>query len=95
VSAGADYSRRLSADDTLDLSASINRYSNPTSVVIPATTFTHATYVRAAADYSRRISDRWFGGLSLAARKVTQTGPDPDADLSASLFIRYRFGDVR
>ena len=27
--------------------------------------------------------------------KLTQNGPDPKADLSASLFIRYRFGDVQ
>jgi hypothetical protein len=94
ISIGADYSRRLTADDTINFSLSANRYSSPTSV-ITGRTFSHATYVRAAGDYSRRLSDRWFGGVTLAARKVTQTGPDPDADVSGSLFIRYRLGDVR
>jgi hypothetical protein len=36
-----------------------------------------------------------YGGVDLAARKLAQTGRDPDADLSAALFIRYRLGDIR
>jgi hypothetical protein len=36
-----------------------------------------------------------FAGLDLAARKLTQTGPDPKTDFNGSLFIRYRFGDVQ
>jgi hypothetical protein len=94
LSIGADYSRRLTADDTIDFSASANRYSTPLTI-LAGPSFSHATYIRAAADYSRRISDRWFGGATLAGRKVTQTGPDPKADLSASVFIRYRLGDIR
>jgi hypothetical protein len=94
ISFGLDYSRRLAADDTINLSVNANRYSRPTSF-ITGQTFSHATYVRGAADYSRRLNNRLFGGVSLAARKVTESGPDPDADLSASLFLRYRFGDLR
>lgn len=94
VSATVDYSRRLSADSSFDLSAGIDHYSAPVSV-ITGRTFSSATYYRAAADYNRRISGRWFAGVNLAARKLAESGPDPDADLSASLFIRYRFGDVR
>ena len=94
ISVGADYSRQLNADDTINFSLSANRYSSPRSV-ITGRMFSHATYVRAAGDYSRRLGDRWFGGVTLAARKVTQSGPDPDADVSGSLFIRYRLGDVR
>jgi hypothetical protein len=91
---GVDYSRRLTADDTLQFSLSANRYSNPT-LFVATPVFTHATYARAAVDYSRRIGERLFGGVNLAARKLTQTGRDPDADLSAAVFIRYRLGDVR
>lgn len=94
ISAGVDYSRRLSADDTLQFSLSAERYSNPL-VVVPIPTFSHATYVRAAADYSRRMGTRLYGGFDLAARKVTQTGPDPNADFSAAVFLRYRLGDVQ
>jgi hypothetical protein len=94
INVGVDYSRRLTADDTLQLSVSGNRYSNPT-VIVSGISFNHATYFRAAADYSRHLGNRWYGGVNLAARKLTQTGRDPDADLSAALFIRYRLGDVQ
>ena len=50
---------------------------------------------RAAADYTRRLGDRWFAGVSVAARKSTEKGPDPKADISGSLFIRYRLGDLQ
>jgi hypothetical protein len=94
VSAGVDYSRRLSANDTLKLSLSADHYSTPTSI-ISGTTFSNSTYYRAAASYSRRLGDRLFAGADIAARKLTQAGPDPNADVSGSLFIRYRFGDLQ
>jgi hypothetical protein len=94
VSATVDYSRRLDADSTVQFSLSGSHYSSPISVVT-GHTFSTATYYRAAGAYTRRISDRWFGGVNLAARKLTENGPDPKADLNASLFIRYRFGDVQ
>ena len=93
-SAGVDYSRQLDADQTIQFSLAVDHYSNPTSIVT-GRTFSSATYLRGVADYSRRLGNRWFGGVNLAARRVSQNGPDPDADISASLFIRYRFGDVQ
>jgi hypothetical protein len=94
VSASVDYSRRLDADSTIQASVSASRYSSPISV-IAGRSFSSANYYRAAASYTRRISDRWYGGVNSAARRLIQSGPDPKTDLSASLFIRYRFGDVR
>lgn len=94
VSVGVDYSRRLTADDTLQFSLNGDRYSNPV-ILVTGQSFTRATYARAVVNYSRRIGDRLFGGVNLSARKVAQSGPDPDADVSASVFIRYRFGDVQ
>ena len=94
ASVEVDYSRQFTANDSVQLSLSGNRYANPT-VLLAATSFSHATYVRAAADYSRKIGRRLFAGVDLAARKISQTGPDPNADLSVSAFIRYRFGDVQ
>jgi hypothetical protein len=94
ISGGIDYSRRLDADSTVAFSLSVNRYSSPISVIV-GQPFSHATYFRAAGEYSRRIGNRWFGGVNLAARKLTQVGPDPKTDFSASLFIRYRFGDIQ
>jgi hypothetical protein len=94
ISATVDYSRRLDADSTVQFSLSGSRYTSPISVVA-GHTFSNSTYYRAAADYTRRIGNRWFGGVNLAARKLVEDGPDPRADLNASLFIRYRFGDVQ
>ena len=89
-----DYSRQLTADDTIQFSLAAQRYSNPV-IILTSQSFTHVTYVRAAADYSRHIGHRLYGGAELAGRKLTETGPDPDADISASLFLRYRFGAVQ
>lgn len=94
ISGGIDYSRRLDADSTLAFSLSVNRYSRPISVIV-GQAFSHTIYYRAAGEYSRRIGNRWFGGVNLAARKLSEAGPDPKADFSASLFIRYRFGDIQ
>ena len=94
LSIGVDYSRRLTEVDTLQLSVGADRYSNPV-ILVSGQAFNRATYMRAVANYSRKIGGRWFGGVNLSARKLTETGPDPDADLAASIFVRYRFGDVR
>jgi hypothetical protein len=94
ITAGLDYSRQLDADQTIRFSLDANRYSSQRSFII-GQTFSHATYVRAAADYTRRLGDRWFGGVSVASRKLAQRGPDPKSDVSGSLFIRYRLGDIR
>jgi len=64
-------------------------------ILVSGEAFNRASYMRAVVNYSRKIGDRWFGGVNFSARKVTETGPDPDADLAASIFVRYRFGDVR
>lgn len=94
ASIGVDYSRRLDANQTIDFSIAADRYSSPTSFIV-GQTFSNSTYVRAVADYSHRFGQRWFGGVNVSARKVTEKGPDPDADLAATVFIRYRFGDVQ
>jgi hypothetical protein len=94
VGGSIDYSKRLDANQTISLSAGLTHYSTPFSVVA-ARTFSSSTYYRLAGSYSRQLGSRLFGGVNLAARKVTQNGPDPKTDLSASLFIRYRFGDVQ
>jgi hypothetical protein len=94
LSAGIDYTQRLDADQTVQFSLGATHYSAPTSVVT-GQTFSSSTYYRAAGSYSRRVATRLFGGVNLAARKVTQNGPDPKTDLNGSLFVRYRFGDAQ
>lgn len=94
LSLSADYSKRLGADDTLQLSAGLSRYSNPVSFVSNQT-FSRSTYARLAADYSRKIGNRLFAGADLSARKLVLAGPDPKADVTGTLFVRYRLGDIR
>lgn len=94
IGIGIDYSKQLDQDQTIQLSAGANRYSNPTSFVT-GQTFSRSTYIRAAADYSRRIGGRLFAGADLSARKILQSGPDPKADVTGTVFVRYRLGDVR
>jgi hypothetical protein len=94
LSAGIDYSQRLDADQSIQFSLGATHYSTPISVVT-GRSFSSASYYRAAMAYSRTFAPRLFGGVNLAARKLTQNGPDPKTDLNASLFIRYRFGDTQ
>jgi hypothetical protein len=94
ISFEADYSRRLDADSSLSFSASLDHYSSPVSF-LTGRNFSSTTYYHAAAEYSRSIGHRLFGGVNLAARKDAVNGPDPKTDFNASLFIRYRFGDVQ
>jgi hypothetical protein len=94
ISGGIDYSRELDANSTLQLSVDANHYSSPISVVT-GQQFSNATYFRAAGAYTRHLGHRWFGGVNLSARKLSEDGPDPKADVNGSLFVRYRFGDVQ
>jgi hypothetical protein len=93
MSFDVDYSHQLDANQSIRFSIGANRYTPVSSVFGPA--LRRATYFRAAADYSRNIGPRLFSGISLSGRKVVQNGPDPRTDISASLFLRYRLGDLR
>ena len=94
ISAGVDYSRQLGPDSSIQFSVDGSHYSQPISI-ISGQTFSSSTYYRAAAAYTRNFGHRLFGGVNLAARKLTEKGPDPKADFNLSVFIRYRFGDVQ
>lgn len=94
IGGGVDYTRQLDANSSLSFSGAVAHYSSPISFVT-GRNFSSTTYFHAAAEYSRSISHRLFGGVNLAARKYAATGPDPKIDFSASLFIRYRFGNVQ
>jgi len=63
--------------------------------IVTSRIFAASTYYHAAASYSRHLGSRLFSGVNLSARDVTQNGPHPKADLSASLFIRYHLGDIQ
>ena len=94
ISAGVTYSRRLDAKSSLSFTTSIDHYSSPVSFVA-GRSFSSTTYYHAAAEYSRSVGHRLFGGVTVSARKYAVSGPDPKMDFNASLFVRYRFGNVQ
>ena len=85
------YYRQLSADGTLQASA----YATHFSTSAPSPFNFSETYLSAVVGYDRKIGHRLFAGITTGARKVFQTGPDPNVDFNANLYLRYRFGDVQ
>lgn len=86
----ADYSRRLSANDLVQLSLSYSRTERVRGI-----DFGRQSYVTVNGSYSRKISERLSAGLSVSGRKRSQSGVDIKDDLAASLFIRNRIGSLR
>ncbi|WP_205481745.1 hypothetical protein [Sphingomonas arenae] len=91
TSAGIDYSQTIDENSSFQLSASAIRYGGRRVLDRSVT----SNYFVTSAAYNRRINDRLTGGVNGSARRLTQSGPDPDTDVSASVFLRYRFGDLR
>ena len=87
---GVDWSKKLDATQSVQLSASAIRYV--TEDVLNQNQNT--TYFRLAASYSRMISQRMSGGVSIAGRSLHRKGTDSDTDISGTVFIRYRIGDL-
>lgn len=93
LAASLTYSRKLSARETLALSAVAARYSGG-SPVDPDLQIHSNRSISASVVYTRTLSSRLSGGATIAARKVSRSGPDPRADVSGSIFLRYRLGDL-
>lgn len=91
TSASLSYSRRLSANDSIQASLSASRYRTAASIDgdNPKT-----TYVSGVIGYDRNIGSRLFGGVQGGVRKLFQSGPDPDTDFNATVYLRYRLGDL-
>ncbi len=86
-----DYFRRLSAKDTIQASLSATRYS---SSAFNSHSPVSTTYVSGVVGYDRKIGNRLAAGVEGGVRKLFQVGPDPDLDFNASLYLRYRLGDL-
>ena len=91
-SVGIDWSKDLDATQSIQLSASAVRYVLD-DLVNPDE---KSTYFRIAASYSRMISQRMSGGVDVGARSLKRTGlnADTDTDITGTVFIRYRIGDL-
>jgi hypothetical protein len=89
-SVGVDWFKKLDEAQTLQLSASVVHYVSEDALADKRT----SNYLRLAASYSRRINERLSGGVDLGARNLHREGPDPDTDISGTVFVRYRIGDL-
>jgi len=89
-SIGVDWSKKLDAKQSVQLSASAVRYATESVLNLDQ----KATYLRLAASYSRMINERMSGGVNLGARSLHRKGTDADTDISGTVFIRYRIGDL-
>ncbi|HET6941285.1 MAG TPA: hypothetical protein VFH89_03890, partial [Sphingomicrobium sp.] len=89
-SIGVNWFKRLDEDQTIQLAASYIHYSSDFEVLDNL----DSNYFDLAGSYSRKIGNRLSAGADLSARKLAQDGPDPEMDISGSLFVRYRLGDI-
>ena len=91
TSLGVDWYKKLDESQTIQLSASIVRYIRDSIVDDNE----HSHHFRAAASYSRRLNPRLSAGVDLGYRSLAlEDSPDPDADITGSVFLRYRLGDL-
>jgi hypothetical protein len=90
TSVGVDWFRKLDAAQTIQLSASVARYVADDELDENFKT----NHFRLAGSYSRRVSGRLSAGADVGLRSLRRDGPDPDTDVSGSLFVRYRLGDL-
>lgn len=89
-SVNVDWYKRLDDKQTVQLSTGVTRYVTDDQL----TSNFKSHYFRIAASYSRKINGRLSGGADVSGRWLRQNGPDPDGDLTGSLFLRYRLGDL-
>lgn len=88
---GFNYSHQLSRRESVRALVTATRSSQ---VSVADEGRFRTTYVTGLVGYDRQIGNRLSAGVSLGARRVFQTGPDPRTDFNGSLSLRYRLGDV-
>ena len=89
-SIGVDWFKRVDEDSTVQLSASYAHYTSENDIIDD----TETNHARFAASYSRRLNQRLSAGADAGVRVLRREGPDPDTDITGSLFLRYRLGDL-
>lgn len=90
TSVGLEWFRKLDENQTLQVSASVIRYVSDQDIGDDSKTH----HFRLAGSYSRRVNDRLSAGADVGVRALRRDGPDPNTDVSGSLFVRYRLGDI-
>lgn len=91
TSASVSYFRNVGSRDTLQLAANVSRSSGGNSLLVAD----RSTYYGANASYNRKLSARLSAGVEGGVRRVERSGASVPTDASASIFLRYRLGDVQ
>ena len=89
TSAGVDWYKRLDEVQTVQLSATASHYVDEVLDLERKT-----NHFGLLASYSRMINQRLSGGVDLSARSLHREGVDPDTDITGTVFVRYRIGDL-
>ena len=92
TTADLTYYRQVSEKGTVQVSLYATHYSASTTG--PNGLDLRQTYVSGVVGYDQSIGHRLFAGVNVGSRKVFQTGPDPKVDFNASVYVRYRLGDL-
>jgi hypothetical protein len=87
----ASYFRTLSRNDSIQASLTAVHYSSAESINGDKLT---SSYASGVVGYDRHVGHRLFAGVEGGVRKLFQTGPDPKLDFNASVYVRYRLGDL-
>lgn len=89
---GVGFSRKLSRNDDLSISAGYSRSSNP---VLGPTQVASETleYVRGSATFNHRFQDRITGFISAGYSDSYQQGISREANMQVSIGVRFRFGN--
>jgi hypothetical protein len=88
---GFDYYHRLPGRATIQASLTGVHYDTPSA--INGDKF-RTTYLSGVVGYDRPVGNRLYAGVQGGARKLFQSGPDPKMDFNASVYVRYRIGDL-
>jgi len=85
------YTRKIGERETIRALVTATRSS--TASLLNNGNF-RTTYLTGLVSYDRRVGNRLYAGISGGTRKVFQTGPDPKIDFNATIYLRYRLGDL-
>jgi len=86
------YLRNLGERESVQASLIAGRYSLPGSELHGGG---RRTEFSALAGYDKGIGARLAAGFNVGARRISFPGPDPKTDITGSVYLRYRFGDIQ
>lgn len=90
TSAGVSYFRRMGARDTVQLGGNVSRSTGGNTLLVAD----KSTYYSLNSSFNRRFSPRLSAGVQGAVRRIERTGTGVPTDVTGTVFLRYRLGDL-